>query len=127
MMPISRLARKLAFNDSGSISAPARNVNTALPSNARKLIQSVFAWRCKKFPATTPTRISINATEMPVQIEMSLATRANAIQIAATNQTLSNIKTPTDTLLCLQESLALNQSGRFPEFWEGKLHCPRDI
>jgi hypothetical protein len=62
-----------------------------------QLIQSVFAWRCKKFPATTPTRISINATEMPVQIDMRLATRANAIQVAATNQTFSNIKTPTDT------------------------------
>src|SRR6266478_4256131 len=95
--PSARLARKLAFNDTGSISAPARNVNTPLPSNARKLIQSVFAWRCKKFPATTPTRISINATEMPVQIDMRLATRANAIQAAATNQTFSNIKTPTDT------------------------------
>src|ERR1700746_590509 len=54
-MPISRLARKLAFNDSGSISAPARNVNTPLPSKARKLIQSVFAWRRKKFPATNQT------------------------------------------------------------------------
>src|SRR5260370_38758185 len=96
-MSISRLARKLAFNDSRSISAAARNVNTALPSNARKLIQSVFAWRCKKFPATTPTRISINATEMPVQIDTRLATRAKAIQAAATNQTFSNIKTPTDT------------------------------
>jgi hypothetical protein len=33
-------------------------------------------------------------------------------------------KTPANTLLRLQESLALDQSARFPISGKGKLHCP---
>jgi hypothetical protein len=42
-------------------------------------------------PATTPTRISINATETPVQIDIKLPTSASPIQIAAINQMLFSI------------------------------------
>ena len=90
-IPINPLARRFAFNELGSISVPARNVRTALPSRARKLIHSIFAWSPRKFPARTPTRISMSATEIPVQIETKLATNARAIQIAATNQTFCRI------------------------------------
>jgi hypothetical protein len=41
--------------------------------------------------ATTPTRISINATETPVQIDIKLPTSASPIQIAAINQMLFSI------------------------------------
>src|SRR5258708_36954753 len=84
--PISALARMLVRKEIGSISAPARKVSRPLPRSARKLIHSAFAWRCRKLPAATPTRISTSATEMPVQIEMKLAARARAIQTAAMNQ-----------------------------------------
>ena len=84
--PMSKLTRRFALSDRGSISAPARKVRTPLPSMARKLIHSLFAWRWRKFPARTPTRISISATDIPAQIEIRLAASARPIQIAATNQ-----------------------------------------
>jgi hypothetical protein len=39
--PIERLALRLVRSEAGSISAPARNVRTPLPSSARKLVHSV--------------------------------------------------------------------------------------
>src|SRR5207249_7046811 len=104
-MPINPLARRFAFSERASISVPARNVSTPLPSSARKLIQSVVAWIPRKFPAITPTRISTSATDIPAQIEIRLAARASAIQIAAINQTFC----VTDSSIAFrrwQESLA---------------------
>src|SRR5947207_14039648 len=48
--PINPLARKFAFSERGSISVPATNVRTPLPSRARKLIQSVGRVESKKIP-----------------------------------------------------------------------------
>src|SRR6266540_2050951 len=42
-------------------------------------------------PTMTPTRISINATEMPTRMEIRLASKAKPIQIAAMNQMFSSI------------------------------------
>src|SRR5207247_3102193 len=39
--PIRTLTRQLALSETGSISAPARNVSTPLPSSARKFVRSV--------------------------------------------------------------------------------------
>src|SRR6266581_4510783 len=39
--PINTLTRQLALRETGSISAPARNVSTPLPSKARKFVHSV--------------------------------------------------------------------------------------
>jgi hypothetical protein len=113
--PINTLAGQLALSETGSISAPARNVSTPLPSNARKLVHSVdcSTWcRCPalvpapampmcsvppsnptaRLPAITPTSISMSATEIPVRIEIRLPTRARPIQTAAINQMFSSIK-----------------------------------
>ena len=91
-----RLTRMFARSEAGSISAPARKVSTPLPSMARKLIHSVVLrmwWPSPRemFPTTTPTRISMSATEMPRRMEMRLARSASPIQIAARNQMLSSI------------------------------------
>ena len=51
-------------------------------------------------PATTPTRISINATEIPVQIEIKLPTSASPIQIAAINQMLFSISSSPSNYSC---------------------------
>ncbi len=96
-MPMAMLARRLARSETGSISAPARNVSTPLPSMARKLVQSVdcrMCWPSPKWmlPAATPTTISISATEMPTRMEIKLAMNASPIQIAAINQIFSVIK-----------------------------------
>ena len=48
----------------GSTSAPARNVRRIPPNEARKSIQGVVVTP-KKFPAITPSVISMIATEMP--------------------------------------------------------------
>src|SRR6266404_8342476 len=45
-----------------------------------------------RLPTTTPTTISISATEIPVRIEIKLASSASPIQTAAMNQMLSSIK-----------------------------------
>src|SRR5947208_5936174 len=112
--PISTLARQLAFSEMGSISAPARNVSTPLPSSARKFVHSVDCntWcRCPvlvlvpaipicsvppssptaRLPAMTPTKISTSATDMPVRIEIRLPMSARPIQTEAINQMFSNI------------------------------------
>src|SRR3989442_4709029 len=94
--PMLRLARMFARSEAGSISAPARNVSTPLPSIARKLTHSVVFrmwWSPPKwmFPTITPTRISISATEIPSRMEIKLATSAKPIQIAAMNQMFSTI------------------------------------
>src|SRR5436190_11089300 len=72
-----------------------------------------------RLPATTPTRISISATEIPVPIEIKLAISAKPIQTAAINQIFSSIK----------NSFRLEgviSSSRFSHLCqqEGKLHCP---
>jgi hypothetical protein len=67
------LALRCRRNEAGSISAPARKVSKTLPKPARKVIQSlVCMWRT--LPASTPTPISVSATEMPVRMEIRLAT-----------------------------------------------------
>src|SRR4029077_16899332 len=73
-----------------------------------------------KLPAITPTRISTNATEIPVRIEIKLPVRASPIQTAAINQIFSSIK---KLLSFWKESLA---RAVFPALsWDGKLHCLR--
>ena len=44
-IPMLMLARRFALSEAGSISAPARNVSTPLPSMARKLVHSVVRSR----------------------------------------------------------------------------------
>src|SRR5207247_9955242 len=76
-----------------------------LPSSARKLTLAVAAGKPSQFPAITPPRISTSATDIPAQIEIRLAERASAIQIAAINQTFC----VTDSSIAFrrwQESLA---------------------
>src|SRR5882724_4681091 len=73
--------------ESGSISAPARKVRRTAPKVARKLTHSLVC-RPRKLPPITPMPISISATEMPVRIETTLATKASSIHAAATNQML---------------------------------------
>src|SRR5437867_8147010 len=68
-------------------------------------------------PAITPTKISIKATEMPVRIEIRLATRARPIQTAAINQMFSNIKNS----FRLEGVISSRDSPRFRR--DGKLHC----
>src|SRR5579885_3396001 len=82
-----RLSLRWARRESGSISAPARNVSRPAPKVARKLIQSLVLIP-RALPATTPSRISIRATDTPRRIEMRLAINAIPIQADATNQTL---------------------------------------
>src|SRR5437762_11530069 len=56
-----------------------------------------------RLPTTTPTRISTSATDIPVRIEIKLASNASPIQTAAMNQMFSSIK---KLLPCSKESLA---------------------
>src|ERR1051326_561681 len=67
----------------------------------------------------TPTRISINATEMPVRMEIKLPMSARPIQTEAINQILFSIKTPS--------AWRSHQLARFSPAiaGEGKLHCLR--
>src|SRR5262252_11239239 len=71
-----------------------------------------------RLPATTPTKISTSATEIPVRIEIKLADSASPIQAAAINQILSSIK----------NSFLVGRSHQLTQFSpaateEGKLHC----
>jgi hypothetical protein len=68
-----------------SISAPARNVRTTLPKPANDAIHGV-GWMASILPPTIPTQISTRATEMPIRTEMSDASSAMPIQIAAVSQ-----------------------------------------
>lgn len=80
--PMLRLARRFDRSDCWSISVPARNVSTPLPSMARKFVHSVV-WSSGTWSAvcmlltTMPAKISISATEMPIQTEIRLATNAS--------------------------------------------------
>src|SRR5215831_3044563 len=87
-LPMTRLGVRCFRSDAGSISAPARKVRRPEPKVARKSIHGVGC-KPRKFPSMTPTNISTRATEMPSRIEMTLASRASAIQADATNHTFS--------------------------------------
>ena len=86
--PMVSVSFHLTRSTARSISAPARNVSTTLPAEARKLIQTV-ACISKRFPPATPRHISISATEMPNRIEIRLASSAIPIHRATTIQTCS--------------------------------------
>lgn len=86
-IPIPRLARQCRRKLSGSISAPARNVSTAEPIVARKVVNWVSCTTCEwpgMLPTTAPTTISMSATEMPTRMLMRLASSAMPIHAAAT-------------------------------------------
>lgn len=85
--PRVRLGFQLRRRLSGSISAPARNVSTAEPKVARKLVNSVCCTTWSEpgmLPTTAPTTSSINATEIPTRMLIRLASRARPIHAAAT-------------------------------------------
>src|SRR6266850_3669602 len=72
----------------GSISVPARKVRRMAPNPARKFTQSVSA-RGSRFPATAPTTISINATEIATRMDMIAATKAKPNHNADASRTFS--------------------------------------
>jgi len=90
------LARRLARNETGSISAPARNVSTPLPSIARKFVQSSF---CRIMLAAGEVKVAREDADQDFDERhgnadangIKLAANANPIQMAATNQIFSCI------------------------------------
>src|ERR1700690_2511629 len=60
-------------------------------------------------PTTTPTTISMSATEMPTRMEIKLAMNASPIQMAAINQMLSVIR----FFLLVLDFVRLRRRGRF--------------
>src|SRR4030042_960546 len=92
--PMARVGASCRRKDSGSIPAPARNVSTTEAKPAKKLIQALGTKRMEpkyapRLPATNPRKISTRATEMPMRMEMRLASSATAIQAAVVYQTCS--------------------------------------
>src|SRR5213593_3558335 len=71
-----------------------------------------------RLPTTTPTTISISATEIPVRIEIKLASSASPIQTAAINQMLSSIKNSFRL-----EGVISSREFSVAAATEGKLHC----
>jgi hypothetical protein len=91
--PMSRLSLNLARITSRSTSAPARNVKRMPPKPAIYVTQG-RAVTPKKFPASTPSAISIIDAEIPSSTESTLERK---IKPASTVPTYSSC-TPTDLL-----------------------------
>jgi hypothetical protein len=85
--PIDTLAFQCPRSDTGSISAPARNVSTSEPRLARKVIRSVEV-TCGAmpgmFPASAPTTISTSAAGMAILMLITEESRAMPTQMAIT-------------------------------------------
>jgi transporter family protein len=71
-----------------SISLPARKVSRIAPKPARKFTHSL-SWSPMVLPATAPTMISTNATDIATRIEMIEASSASPSQTAETSHTFS--------------------------------------
>jgi len=84
---MDRLAFQWSRNDTGSISAPARNVSTSDPALARNVTTSVWV-TCSRmpgmFPASAPTTISTSAAGIAIRMLMTDASKAMPSQMAAT-------------------------------------------
>ena len=81
------LAFQCPRRDTGSISAPARNVSTSEPTPARKVTKPVWltCWLMPgMFPASAPTTISTSAAGTAIQMLTIEASRAMPSQMAAT-------------------------------------------
>ena len=74
-------------NDTGSISAPAKNVSTSEPALAKNTTTPVWV-TCSRmpgmFPASAPTTISTSAAGTAIRMLTTGASRAMPSQIAAT-------------------------------------------
>ena len=84
---MDRLAFQCPRSDTGSISAPARNVSTREPALARKVTTPVVAMCCwipGMFPASAPTTISARAAGIASRMLTNEASRAVPAQIAIT-------------------------------------------
>jgi hypothetical protein len=91
--PMRKLARHVRLSCSGSISAPALNVSTTLPNDARNSNHCPLA-RCIVFPTTTPSTNSMMATDRPSSIDSMLAMTAATIRTIATNSDDASIRPP---------------------------------
>ena len=84
---MDRLAFQCPRRDTGSISAPARNVSTREPTLARKTTTPVWV-TCSRmpgmFPASAPTTISTSAAGTAIRMLTTDASRAMPSQTAAT-------------------------------------------
>ena len=84
---MDRLAFQCPRRDTGSISAPARNVSTSEPTLARKVTRSVEV-TCSRMPgmlpASAPTTISTSAAGTAILMLTTEASRAMPSQMAAT-------------------------------------------
>ena len=81
------LAFQCPRRDTGSISAPARNVSTSDPALARKVTTSVWlmCWLMPgMFPASAPITISTSAAGTAIRMLTIEASRAMPSQMAAT-------------------------------------------
>ena len=84
---MDRLAFQCPRSDTGSISAPARNVSTNEPALARNVTTPVWVtccWMPGMFPASAPTTISTSAAGTAIRMLTTEASRAMPSQMAAT-------------------------------------------
>jgi hypothetical protein len=84
---MDRLAFQCPRSDTGSISAPARNVSTSEPALARNVTRSVevtCCWIPGMLPASAPTTISTSAAGTAILMLTTEASRAMPTQIAVT-------------------------------------------
>ena len=81
------LDRQCPRSDTGSISAPAKNVSTSDPTLARKVTTAVCV-TCSRmpgmFPASAPTTISTSAAGTAIRMLTTEASSAMPSQMAAT-------------------------------------------
>ena len=84
---MDRLAFQCPRSDTGSISAPARNVSTSEPTLARNTTTAVEVTCSRtpgRFPAKAPTTISTSAAGTAILMLTTDARRAMPSQMAAT-------------------------------------------
>ncbi len=85
--PMDRLAFQCPRSDTGSISAPARNVSTSEPTLAKNTTTSVWV-TCSRipgiFPAKAPTTISTSAAGTAIRMLIIEASKAMPSHIATT-------------------------------------------
>jgi hypothetical protein len=81
--PMAALTGRFRRSETGSISAPARNVRVTAPMPANTSIHGPD-YRPVVLPARIPTAISTSATEIPNRTEIRLDSRARKTQAAAT-------------------------------------------